>query len=70
MRTIFGKPIRECTTSSFYPDKINIYDFKYEMETHLIPFINNMIKIGITKELYTEQWCELFLAWMGIEEEK
>jgi hypothetical protein len=70
MRTIFGQPTRECTTNSFYPDKINLYDFKYEIESSIVPFIKNMEDIGITKERYIEEWSELFLSWMEIEEER
>jgi choline-glycine betaine transporter len=71
-RKLFGHPIRNETTRSFYPHKLTLEQFCEEIKGSVEPFQENMIGLGgvAQEEKYIEEWTEQFLAWCEIEEER
>lgn len=68
MRTLFGHPIREETTGSFYREKISLEQFCEDLRRHIDPFEKNLLQIEVFKtERYIEEWFETFGAWNEIE---
>ncbi len=75
-RLLFGKPIRQETTAEAYPSKITMLDFIEFMREDLDAFEADALTHGgigtrkSTHEAYIEDWCEMFLGWCEIEEER
>lgn len=71
-RTIFGWPIRKCTTEAFYPDKTTLDDFVEQTKKGLDGFRTNMINLGekASSPKFIEDWFETFMAWSEVEEER
>ncbi len=67
-RTLFDKPIRKCTTESFYPFKISIHDFGSILE---LDKDHEFLKLKYLQdeERYVEEWTETFLAFCEIEQQ-
>lgn len=71
MRTLFKNPIRKDTTLEFYPEKINLQDFKEIIVSSFSEFEQNMKNLGniALQDKYVEEWIEEYLAWLDIEED-
>lgn len=71
-RRIFNHPIRKGVTDEFYPDKIDIDEFKIHIVKPFEAFKQNMIVLGgeAIENKYIEEWVEQYLAWLDIEEER
>ena len=72
VRTFLDKPVKRWMTLEYHPIKITLEEFVDEFKESLEPFKQNMINLGgdLIEEKYIEQWVEIFLAWMEIEQEK
>ena len=66
MRTLFDKPIRQCTTEYFYPNKMSAKTFSEKILNSAGGFVKNLEG---SEDQYVEQWVETFLAWSEIENE-
>jgi hypothetical protein len=67
-RTLFGHPIREETTASFFPQKMSIEEFCENILNNKDAFVDNMKSIFPNEKRFVEEWFETFGAWNEIEE--
>lgn len=68
-RMFMGIPVR-FTVKSYWPYKMDAKEFLYKISKDNVVFLENMEKLKMHQnELYVEQWMEIFLAWMEIENE-
>jgi hypothetical protein len=73
MRTIFGLPIRKETTECMYSDKLSLLEFREFIKDNIESFTTEILNIRKdigSSDKYIEDWCETFLAWCDIEEER
>lgn len=76
-RRIFNHPIRKETTESFFPEEIDIIDFRCVIVDSFPGFERNMEQLRnsaenkyVLEKQFIEKWVEQYLAWLEIEEER